>query len=313
MTLMLHQGDRPPHPLQDRWARSACSAGAGWARPLLIITEMIRRVALDRGGVSVSAGVGERTREGTDLWLEMAESGVLEKAALVYGRDGRAPRGPPAAWPSRPWTVAEYFRDVQQQDVLLSIDDVFPGSRRPARRCRPSSAGCRRRWATSPRWPTRWASCRSASPRTRGRSVTSAAGGVRARRRLHRPGAVHVVRPPTSDGTTELSRDIASLGVYAAVDPLASTSTILAPEVVGQRHYAGGPPRPGDPPALQGAAGHHRHPRPRRALGGGQGHRQPGPQGPEVPVPAQCTWPRCSPASRASPRRWRRRSRASKP
>jgi hypothetical protein len=139
--------------------------GAGVGKTV-VIQEMINRVAQQHGGVSVFAGVGERTREGNDLMLEMEESGVLEKAALVFGQMDEPP-GVRLRVALSALTMAEYFRDEMRQDVLLFVDNVFrfvqAGWRSP--RC---SAACRRPWATSRRCPTRWGSCRSGSPRPRG-------------------------------------------------------------------------------------------------------------------------------------------------
>jgi F-type H+-transporting ATPase subunit beta len=206
--------------------------GAGVGKTVLI-TEMIRRVALNHGGVSVFAGVGERTREGTDLWLEMAESGVLEKAALVYGQMDEPP-GVRLRVALAALTVAEYFRDEQQQDVLLFIDNIFrftqAGSEVSALLGRmPSAVGYQ------PTLADEMGELQERITSTRGRSVTSLQA-------VYVPADDYTDPAPFTsfthfDGTTELSRDIASLGIYPAVDPLASTSTILAPEVVGERHY----------------------------------------------------------------------------
>ncbi len=206
--------------------------GAGVGKTVLI-TEMIRRVAQQHGGVSVFAGVGERTREGTDLWLEMAESGVLEKAALVYGQMDEPP-GVRLRVGLAALTVAEYFRDVQQQDVLLFIDNIFrftqAGSEVSALLGRmPSAVGYQ------PTLADEMGELQERITSTRGRSITSLQA-------VYVPADDYTDPAPFTsfthfDGTTELSRDIAALGIYPAVDPLASTSTILAPEVVGDRHY----------------------------------------------------------------------------
>ena len=206
--------------------------GAGVGKTVLI-TEMIRRVAQQHGGVSVFAGVGERTREGTDLWLEMAESGVLEKAALVYGQMDEPP-GVRLRVGLAALTIAEYFRDVQQQDVLLFIDNIFrftqAGSEVSALLGRmPSAVGYQ------PTLADEMGELQERITSTRGRSITSLQA-------VYVPADDYTDPAPFTsfthfDGTTELSRDIAALGIYPAVDPLASTSTILAPEVVGDRHY----------------------------------------------------------------------------
>ena len=206
--------------------------GAGVGKTVLI-QEMIRRVAQQHGGVSVFAGVGERTREGTDLWLEMQESGVIEKAALVYGQMDEPP-GVRLRVGLAALTIAEYFRDEQHQDVLLFIDNIFrftqAGSEVSALLGRmPSAVGYQ------PTLADEMGELQERITSTRGRSITSLQA-------VYVPADDYTDPAPFTsfthfDGTTELSRDIAALGIYPAVDPLASTSTILAPEVVGERHY----------------------------------------------------------------------------
>ncbi len=206
--------------------------GAGVGKTVLI-TEMIRRVAQNHGGVSVFAGVGERTREGTDLFLEMGESGVLEKAALCFGQMDEPP-GVRLRVALSALTMAEYFRDVQQQDVLLFIDNIFrfvqAGSEVSTLLGRmPSAVGYQ------PTLADEMGQLQERITSTRGRSITSLQA-------VYVPADDYTDPAPFTsfthfDGTTELSRDIAALGIYPAVDPLASTSTILSPEVVGERHY----------------------------------------------------------------------------
>ena len=206
--------------------------GAGVGKTVLI-TEMINRVATNHGGVSVFAGVGERTREGTDLRLEMAESGVLEKAALVFGQMDEPP-GVRLRVALSALTMAEYFRDVQGQDVLLFIDNIFrfvqAGSEVSTLLGRmPSAVGYQ------PTLADEMGYLQERITTTRGRSITSMQA-------VYVPADDYTDPAPFTsfthfDGTTELSRDIAALGIYPAVDPLASTSTILTPEVVGQKHY----------------------------------------------------------------------------
>ncbi len=206
--------------------------GAGVGKTVLI-QEMIRRVAQNHGGVSVFAGVGERTREGTDLFIEMEESGVLEKAALVFGQMDEPP-GVRLRVALSALTMAEYFRDVQQQDVLLFIDNIFrftqAGSEVSTLLGRmPSAVGYQ------PTLADEMGELQERITSTRGRSITSLQA-------VYVPADDYTDPAPFTsfthfDGTTELSRDIAALGIYPAVDPLASTSVILAPEVVGERHY----------------------------------------------------------------------------
>ena len=255
------------------------------------------------------AGVGERTREGTDLMIEMEEAGVLEKAALCFGQMDEPP-GVRLRVALSALTMAEYFRDVQQQDVLLFVDNIFrftqAGSEVSTLLGRmPSAVGYQ------PTLADEMGVLQERITSTRGRSITSLQA-------VYVPADDYTDPAPFTsfthfDGTTELSRDIAALGIYPAVDPLASTSTILAPEVVGERHYDIARRRPADPPALQGAAGHHRHPRHGRALRGGPGHRRPGPQGPALPVPADVRRRGLHRPRRASPPRSRRPSTASRP
>src|SRR4051794_11939939 len=207
--------------------------GAGVGKTV-VIQEMINRVAEQHGGVSVFAGVGERTREGTDLFIEMGESGVLEKAALVFGQMDEPP-GVRLRVALSALTMAEYFRDVQGQDVLLFIDNIFrfvqAGSEVSTLLGRmPSAVGYQ------PTLADEMGELQERITSTRGRSITSLQA-------VYVPADDYTDPAPFTsfthfDGTTELSRDIAALGIYPAVDPLASTSTILAPEVVGERHYA---------------------------------------------------------------------------
>jgi F-type H+-transporting ATPase subunit beta len=207
--------------------------GAGVGKTVLI-QEMINRVATNHGGVSVFAGVGERTREGTDLWLEMQESGVIEKAALVYGQMDEPP-GVRLRVALAALTMAEYFRDVKNQDVLLFVDNIFrfvqAGSEVSTLLGRmPSAVGYQ------PTLADEMGQLQERITSTRGRSITSLQA-------VYVPADDYTDPAPFTtfthlDATTELSRDIASLGIYPAVDPLASTSNILAPEIVGERHYA---------------------------------------------------------------------------
>ncbi len=215
--------------------------GAGVGKTVLI-QEMITRVASNHGGVSVFAGVGERTREGTDLFIEMGEAKmgagedaatVLSKAALVFGQMDEPP-GVRLRVGLAGVTMAEYFRDVQGQDVLLFIDNIFrfvqAGSEVSTLLGRmPSAVGYQ------PTLADEMGELQERITSTRGKSITSLQA-------VYVPADDYTDPAPFTsfthfDGTTELSRDIAALGIYPAVDPLASTSTILAPEVVGDRHY----------------------------------------------------------------------------
>ena len=206
--------------------------GAGVGKTVVIL-ELINRVATQHGGVSVFAGVGERTREGNDLWLEMQESGVMDKAALVFGQMDEPP-GVRLRVALSALTMAEYFRDEQGQDVLLFVDNIFrfvqAGSEVSTLLGRmPSAVGYQ------PTLADEMGELQERITSTKGRSITS----VQA---VYVPADDYTDPAPFTtfthlDATTELSRDIASRGIYPAVDPLASTSRILAPEIVGERHY----------------------------------------------------------------------------
>ena len=206
--------------------------GAGVGKTVLI-TEMINRVASQHGGVSVFAGVGERTREGTDLRLEMMESGVYEKAALVFGQMDEPP-GVRLRVALSALTMAEYVRDVAGQDVLLFVDNIFrfvqAGSEVSTLLGRmPSAVGYQ------PTLADEMGQLQERITSTKGRSITSLQA-------VYVPADDYTDPAPFTtfthlDATTELSRTVASLGIYPAVDPLASTSTILSPEVVGDHHY----------------------------------------------------------------------------
>ncbi len=241
---------------------------------------MIYRVAENFGGVSVFAGVGERTREGNDLFLEMTESGVIEKTALVFGQMDEPP-GTRLRVALSALTMAEYFRDVQKQDVLLFIDNIFrftqAGSEVSTLLGRmPSAVGYQ------PTLADEMGQLQERITSTRGHSITS----------------LQAIYVPADDLT-----DPAPATTFAHLD----ATTIAQPSDLRARHLPGrGParldlahPRPalrrrralrrgrarqGDPAALQGPAGHHRHPRHRRALRGGQDPRRPRPSHPALPL-----------------------------
>ncbi|HEY3485037.1 MAG TPA: F0F1 ATP synthase subunit beta [Ilumatobacteraceae bacterium] len=205
--------------------------GAGVGKTVLI-TEMIRRVAQNHGGVSVFAGVGERTREGTDLRIEMMESGVFEKAALVFGQMDEPP-GVRLRVALSALTMAEYFRDVQNQDVLLFVDNIFrfvqAGSEVSTLLGRmPSAVGYQ------PTLADEMGQLQERITSTRGRSITSLQA-------VYVPADDYTDPAPFTTFThlaaTWRESSVVAKGIYPAVDPLASTSTILSPEVVGERHY----------------------------------------------------------------------------
>ena len=206
--------------------------GAGVGKTVILM-EMINNIAKQHGGSSVFAGVGERTREGNDLYNEMTESGVNSKTAMVFGQMNEPPGARMRVGLSG-LTMAEYFRDVKHQDVLLFIDNIFrftqAGSEVSALLGRmPSAVGYQ------PTLATEMGALQERITSTRKGSITSVQAVYVPADDLTDPA------PATTfthlDATTVLSRDIASQGIYPAVDPLDSTSRILSPEVVGQEHY----------------------------------------------------------------------------
>ncbi|MEA1921147.1 MAG: F0F1 ATP synthase subunit beta [Pseudomonadota bacterium] len=206
--------------------------GAGVGKTVVIM-ELINNIATQHGGFSVFGGVGERTREGNDLWHEMKDSGVLEKAALVYGQMNEPP-GARLRVGLSALTVAEYFRDEEGQDVLLFIDNIFrftqAGSEVSALLGRmPSAVGYQ------PNLATEMAELQERITTTKKGSITSVQAIYVPADDLTDPA------PATSfahlDATTVLSRQIAELGIYPAVDPLDSSSRILDPRVLGDKHY----------------------------------------------------------------------------
>ena len=214
--------------------------GAGVGKTVVIM-ELINNIALKHGGVSVFGGVGERTREGNDLWLEMQESGVVHpddpeksRAALIYGQMTEPP-GARLRVALSALTVAEYFRDAENKDVLLFIDNIFrftqAGSEVSALLGRmPSAVGYQ------PTLLTEMGELQERITSTKAGSITS----VQA---IYVPADDYTDPAPATtfahlDATTELSRSIAAQGLYPAVDPLASTSRILDPKIIGDEHYA---------------------------------------------------------------------------
>ena len=196
--------------------------------------ELINNIATQHGGFSVFAGVGERTREGNDLWHEMKDSGVLEKTALCYGQMNEPP-GARARVALTALSLAEYFRDEEKQDVLFFVDNIFrftqAGSEVSALLGRiPSAVGYQ------PTLTTEMGAMQERITSTKDGSITS----IQA---VYVPADDYTDPAPATtfahlDATTELSRQIAELGIYPAVDPLSSSSTILSPDVVGEDHYA---------------------------------------------------------------------------
>ncbi len=255
--------------------------GAGVGKTVLI-QELINNIAQEHGGLSAFCGVGERSREGNDLWLEMTESGVIDKTMLVFGQMNEPP-GARMRVALSGLTMAEYFREQGGQDVLLFIDNIFrfvqAGSEVSALLGRmPSQVGYQ------PTLETEMGQLQERITSTRQGSVTSVQAIYVPADDLTDPAPASVFAH--LNATTTLSRAISEKGIYPAVDPLDSTSTILKPDIVGEEHYEVANAGARDPAALQGAAGHHRHPRHRRALRRGQAHRAAGPQGRALPVAA---------------------------
>jgi F-type H+-transporting ATPase subunit beta len=206
--------------------------GAGVGKTVLI-QELINNIATQHGGFSVFAGVGERTREGNDLWHEMKDAGVLAKTALIYGQMNEPP-GARARVALSALTVAEYFRDEENQDVLLFVDNIFrytqAGSEVSALLGRiPSAVGYQPTLATE-------------MGELQERITSTNKGSITSIQAIYVPADDYTDPAPATtfahlDATTNLSRTIAELGIYPAVDPLASTSRVLDPRVVGEEHY----------------------------------------------------------------------------
>ena len=206
--------------------------GAGVGKTVLI-QELIRNIAAESGGYSIFTGVGERSREGNDLWTEMKESGVLEKTALVFGQMNEPP-GARMRVAETGLTMAEYFRDVKRQDVLLFIDNIFrfvqAGSEVSALLGRmPSAVGYQPTLATD-------------LGELQERIASTTKGSITSVQAVYVPADDLTDPAPATtfshlDATTVLSRKIVEQGIYPAVDPLESTSRILEPDVVGEEHY----------------------------------------------------------------------------
>ncbi len=215
-----------------RGGKMGMFGGAGVGKTVVMM-EMIHNIAMHHGGISVFAGVGERTREGNDLYLEMKQSGVISKAALIYGQMTEPP-GARARVALTGLTAAEYFRDVEGQDVLLFVDNIFrftqAGSEVSALLGRmPSAVGYQPTLATD-------------LGELQERITSTDKGSITAVQCVYVPADDLTDPAPATtfahlDGTVVLSRPIAELGIYPAVDPLDSTSRILDPNVIGEEHY----------------------------------------------------------------------------
>ena len=205
--------------------------GAGVGKTV-IIQELIRNVAEVHSGFSVFAGVGERSREGNDLWHEMKASGVMKQTVMVFGQMNEPPGARLRV--DTAVTMAEYFRD-EGRDVLLFIDNIFRFVQLVPR-CRLCLVACPALWATSPTWAPTWASCRNASPLPIGAQSPRC-------RLFYVPADDYTDPAPATtfshlDATISLERALAEQALFPAVDPLASTSRIMDPNLVGEEHYA---------------------------------------------------------------------------
>ncbi|MFO7317659.1 MAG: F0F1 ATP synthase subunit beta, partial [Bacilli bacterium] len=206
--------------------------GAGVGKTVLI-QELIHNIAQEHGGISVFAGVGERTREGNDLYHEMSDSGVISKTAMVFGQMNEPP-GARMRVALTGLTMAEYFRDEQGQDVLLFIDNIFrftqAGSEVSALLGRmPSAVGYQPTLATE-------------MGNLQERITSTNKGSITSIQAIYVPADDYTDPAPATtfahlDSTTNLERKLSEMGIYPAVDPLASTSRALAPEIVGEEHY----------------------------------------------------------------------------
>ncbi|MFS8627812.1 MAG: F0F1 ATP synthase subunit beta [Limnochordales bacterium] len=218
-----------PYP---RGGKIGLFGGAGVGKTVLIM-ELIRNIAYEHGGFSVFAGVGERTREGNQLYFEMMEAGVLDKVAMVFGQMNEPP-GARLRVGLTALTIAEYFRDREGQDVLVFIDNIFrftqAGSEVSALLGRmPSAVGYQPTLATE-------------MGQLQERIVTTKNGSITSIQAIYVPADDYTDPAPATtfahlDATTNLERSIAEKGIYPAVDPLASTSRLLTPEIVGEEHY----------------------------------------------------------------------------
>ena len=216
----------------SKGGKTGLFGGAGVGKTVIIM-ELIHNIAKQHGGYSVFSGVGERTREGNDLWLEMKESGVLEKTALVFGQMNEPP-GARLRVGLTGLTIAEYFRDAENRDVLLFIDNIFrftqAGSEVSALLGRmPSAVGYQPNLATE-------------MGELQERITSTDKGSITSVQAIYVPADDLTDPAPATafshlDATTVLSRQIAELGIYPAVDPLDSTSRILDPSIVGEEHY----------------------------------------------------------------------------
>ncbi len=216
----------------SRGGKTGLFGGAGVGKTVLIM-ELINNIAKQQSGYSVFAGVGERTREGNDLWEEMKESGVIDKTALVFGQMNEPP-GARARVALTGLSIAEYFRDVENRDVLLFVDNIFrftqAGSEVSALLGRmPSAVGYQPTLGTE-------------MGELQDRIVSTKTGSVTSVQAIYVPADDLTDPAPATtfthlDATTVLSRSIAELGIYPAVDPLDSTSRILDPNIVGEDHY----------------------------------------------------------------------------
>jgi F-type H+-transporting ATPase subunit beta len=254
--------------------------GAGVGKTVAMM-ELINNIAKQHSGLSVFAGVGERTREGNDFYHEMKESNVLDKVAMVFGQMNEPP-GNRLRVALTGLTMAERFRD-DGRDILFFVDNIYrytlAGTEVSALLGRmPSAVGYQPTLAEE-------------MGRLQERIASTKVGSITSIQAVYVPADDLTDPSPATtflhlDSTVVLSRDIASLGIYPAVDPLDSTSRQLDPQVVGEEHYASRPRGPDDPPEVQGVARHHRHSRDGRVVAGRQAGGLSRAQDPALPVAA---------------------------
>ena len=281
-----------------RGGKTGLFGGAGVGKTV-IIQELIARIARFHSGFSVFAGVGERTREGNDLWLEMKETkvgstgkSVLDQTVMVFGQMNEPP-GARLRVALTALTMAEYFRDSKGTDVLLFIDNIFrftqAGSEVSALLGRmPSAVGYQPTLGTE-------------MGELQERITSTKRGAITSIQAIYVPADDFTDPAPATtfthlDAFMVLNRSIAEKGIYPAVDPLESRSRLMDPQYVGEEHYEVAQNVHPHPAALQGAPGHHRHPRRRRALRGGQGRSSAAPARSSASSRSRSSWPRCSPA-----------------
>ena len=278
-----------------RGGKTGVFGGAGVGKTV-IIRELINNIAKVHGGVSVFTGIGERSREGEEFWREAKESGTNEKTAMVFGQMNE-PSGVRLRVGLTGLCMAEYFRDEEGQDVLLFIDNIYrfamAGMEVSAQLGRlPSAVGYQPTLAVE-------------MGELQERITSTKRGSITSMQAVYVPADDYTDPGPATtfahlDATIALERSISEKGIFPAVDPLGSTSRILDPLIVGRGALRRGAQRAAGAAALQGPAGHHRHPGRRRAVGRGQADRRPGRAASRSSSRSRCSWPSSSPVARAA-------------